>query len=79
LGLARAALISPATQAFGPVFAATVLAAAGLYQLTPLKSACLAHYRSPFDFVLNHWRNGAAGALRWGWSMGFTVSASAGS
>jgi len=65
-GLERAALMSPATQALGPVLAAFVLAAAGLYQLTPLKSACLAHCRSPFDFALNHWHDGTAGALRMG-------------
>ena len=44
--------------------------AAGLYQLTPLKQACLAVCRSPFDFVVNHWRDGAAGALRIGLSHG---------
>jgi predicted metal-binding membrane protein len=65
-GLERAALISPASQALGPVLAALVLAAAGLYQLTPLKSRCLAHCRSPLDFALNHWRDGIAGALRMG-------------
>jgi predicted metal-binding membrane protein len=31
-----------------------------------LKSVCLTHCRSPFDFVLNHWREGAAGAMRMG-------------
>jgi predicted metal-binding membrane protein len=40
--------------------------AAGLYQLTPLKHACLSHCRSPLDFVLNHWRDGAGGALLMG-------------
>ena len=44
--------------------------AAGLYQLTPLKQACLAVCRSPFDFVVNHWRDGAGGALRMGLSHG---------
>jgi predicted metal-binding membrane protein len=69
-GLERAALMSPATQALGPALAAVVVGAAGLYQLTPLKTACLAHCRSPFDFVLNHWRDGAAGALRMGLAHG---------
>ncbi len=40
-GLERAALLSPATGALGPVMAAFAIAAAGLYQLTPLKAACL--------------------------------------
>ncbi len=69
-GLERAALISPATGALGPLLAAVVLAAAGLYQLTPLKTACLAHCRSPLDFVLNHWYDGPAGALRMGFEHG---------
>jgi predicted metal-binding membrane protein len=68
--LEQAALISPATQALAPLWAAAVVAAAGLYQLTPLKTACLSHCRSPFDFVLNHWRDGRAGALRMGWAHG---------
>lgn len=33
----------------------TVLAAAGLYQLTPLKQACLRACRSPRSFALMHW------------------------
>jgi predicted metal-binding membrane protein len=65
-GLQRAALVMPATQSLTPILAAVVIIAAGLYQLTPFKSACLAHCRSPFDFVLNHWRDGVAGALRMG-------------
>ena len=43
---------------------AIVITAIGIYQLTPLKSVCLTHCRSPFDFVLNHWREGGAGAMR---------------
>lgn len=45
---------------------ASVLIAAGLYQLSPLKGACLAHCRSPISFLLRHWRPGAAGAFRLG-------------
>jgi predicted metal-binding membrane protein len=43
-----------------------VLIAAGLYQLTPLKSACLRRCRNPVDFLVTHWRNGKGGALRLG-------------
>ncbi|MCS7256544.1 MAG: DUF2182 domain-containing protein [Thermomicrobium sp.] len=39
---------------------------AGLYQLSPLKRACLTHCRSPLHFVLTHWRDGALGALAMG-------------
>src|SRR6476646_10463485 len=36
----------------GPWVAGGALAVAGLYQLTPLKSACLRHCRSPLHFLL---------------------------
>lgn len=40
-----------------------VLAAAGLYQFTPLKRACLRACRSPRSFALAHWRGRRAPAL----------------
>ncbi|MBI4199535.1 MAG: DUF2182 domain-containing protein [Chloroflexi bacterium] len=43
-----------------------VLAAAGLYQLSPVKGACLSQCRTPMGFVLRFWRRGYAGALRMG-------------
>ena len=39
-----------------------VLAVAGVWQLTPLKDACLARCRSPIGFLLSEWRPGLAGA-----------------
>jgi predicted metal-binding membrane protein len=51
--------------ASGPI-AGTVLVAAGLYQLTPLKEACLKHCQHPLLFLLHHWRPGAIGAFRMG-------------
>jgi predicted metal-binding membrane protein len=45
---------------------AVLLIAAGLYQLTPLKYACLQHCRSPLVFISQHWRPGEWGALRMG-------------
>src|SRR3954451_12086273 len=65
-GLERAALIAPTTGSLAPVLGALIVIAAGVYQLTPLKSVCLTQCRSPFDFVLNHWREGSAGAMRMG-------------
>jgi predicted metal-binding membrane protein len=47
-------------------FSAAVLAAAGLYQLSPLKSACLANCRGPVEFLTRHWRPGCAGAFAMG-------------
>lgn len=46
--------------------AAVLLIAAGLYQLSPLKDACLSRCRSPADFLTRHYRPGAAGAARLG-------------
>lgn len=45
-------------------FSATVLFAAGLYQCSPLKQACLAQCRSPVGFLTRHWRPGWRGS--WG-------------
>ena len=50
----------------GPYVVAALLAFAGIYELTPLKSVCLRHCRSPMHFVLGGWRNGVGGALRMG-------------
>jgi len=45
---------------------AALLAGAGLYQLSPLKTLCLSHCRSPAAFLARHWRPGYPGALRLG-------------
>jgi predicted metal-binding membrane protein len=50
----------------GPYVAGGAIAAAGLYELTPLKRVCLRHCRSPLHFVLTGWHKGSAGALRMG-------------
>src|SRR5262245_35022617 len=44
----------------------TVLVAACIYQLTPLKDLCLSKCRTPITFIMMSWRDGAAGALRMG-------------
>ncbi len=49
-----------------PRNAGAVLIAAGLYQLSPLKSACLRQCRSPGQFLSRHWRPGVGGAVRLG-------------
>jgi len=45
---------------------AGLLVAAGLYQLSPFKAACLAQCRSPVEFLARHWRPGRRGAFRLG-------------
>jgi predicted metal-binding membrane protein len=69
-GLEQTALMSPMTQRLTPALGAALIVVAGVYQLTPFKYVCLTHCRSPFDFVLNHWRDGAVGALRMGFEHG---------
>lgn len=39
-----------------------VLVAAGTYQITPIKQACLRRCRTPIGFLAAHWRDGAGGA-----------------
>ena len=41
----------------------TLLIAAGLYQLSPLKTVCLAQCRAPASFLARHWRPHAVGAF----------------
>ena len=50
----------------GRVYSAGVLVAAGIYQLTPLKNACLRQCRNPARFLSLHYRPGQWGALRMG-------------
>ena len=50
----------------GQYLAAGILIGAAVYQLTPLKDVCLRHCRSPFSFLIHHWRPGGTGALRMG-------------
>src|SRR5262245_43602380 len=55
--------VSPAHLAGG------FLIAAGLYQLTPLKTVCLNHCRGPAAFLAAHWR-ALSGAFRMGLAHG---------
>jgi len=50
----------------GPYVAGAVIVAAGIYQLTPMKDACLRRCRSPMMFLLTAWRPGRMGALQMG-------------
>jgi predicted metal-binding membrane protein len=54
----------------GPYVVGGAIAAAGLYQLTPLKDVCLRHCRSPIHFLAHGWRDGARGAFRMGFTHG---------
>jgi predicted metal-binding membrane protein len=50
----------------GRYLAGGVIAAAAIYQLTPLKNVCLTKCRSPLGFVVGAWRDGRWGALAMG-------------
>jgi predicted metal-binding membrane protein len=52
-----------------------LLIAAGIYQLTPFKTACLEQCRAPAVFIAAHWRRGALGGWRMGSSTASTASA----
>ena len=69
-GLERTALLSPAMKTTSIAVAGIVLIAAGVYQWTPLKRACLQRCRSPLEFVMLHWRAGTRGAFTMGFRHG---------
>jgi predicted metal-binding membrane protein len=61
--LQQAALLSPMMASRSTALSGALLIAAGLYQLTPLKHACLEHCRMPVHFLSRHWRRGTGGAF----------------
>ena len=52
--LERAALLTPMMAAASDMFSGAVLIAAGVYQWTPLKDACLRQCQSPLLFIQRH-------------------------
>ncbi len=62
-GLSRLGTLSPAMASRSTVVAGSILVAAGLYQWTPLKQACLVRCRSPLEFLMRYWRVGYRGAV----------------
>lgn len=68
--LQHAALIDAGMALASKPLSAVLFAAAGVYQLTPLKDRCLSRCREPLAFLMTHWRPGAGGALRMGFENG---------
>jgi predicted metal-binding membrane protein len=62
-GLHQAAMLSTTMTATSPALNGGLLIAAGVFQLTPLKRACLKGCRSPLSFLMSEWREGRAGAF----------------
>jgi predicted metal-binding membrane protein len=65
-GLHTAALLSPMMVVTSPIIGGILLITAGLFQWTPLKSACLHQCRSPLGFLMQEWRDGRWGAFHMG-------------
>ncbi len=61
LGLMSLMMATPSYRLGG-----SILIAAGLWQLTPIKGVCLRHCRSPMGFLAQSWRPGRLGAFRMG-------------
>ena len=64
--LAKLLFVSSMMEVTSPVVGATLLLVAGVYQLTPIKQACLRTCQSPLGFLMSRWRAGLAGAFRMG-------------
>jgi predicted metal-binding membrane protein len=60
--LQRLDLVTTMMQSGSYYLSAALFVAAGLYQFSPLKQACLAYCRSPDGFILSEWRDGTLGA-----------------
>ena len=65
-GLHTGGALSSMTGRVAPATGGALLIAAGLFQWTPLKHACLNHCRSPIGFFVRNWRDGTVGAAMMG-------------
>ena len=59
-------MMAVASSAFG----GGLLVAAGIYQISPLKSACLRKCQTPLMYFTHHWKKDASGAFQMGLSHG---------
>jgi predicted metal-binding membrane protein len=66
LALQRAGLITPDMRLASTALAGALLVAVGAWQWSPLKASCVSRCRSPLGFMMNEWRDGAAGAFGMG-------------
>jgi predicted metal-binding membrane protein len=69
-GFQEAEVLSHMLKLRNPVLAGSILIAAGIFQFTSIKAACLRKCRTPIGFVMTEWRSGRIGALRMGLSHG---------
>ena len=64
--LMRQMILTPMLEVSGGGASALLLAIAGIYQVTPLKQACLTTCQSPMASLTRRWRSGSVGAFRMG-------------
>lgn len=64
--LARGELLSAMMMSTSKLLGTGLLLAAGVWQLTPFKTVCLRHCRSPISFLSTHWHPGVGGAFSMG-------------
>ena len=69
-GLHSASLLSPMMETSNNVLGGVILLAAGAFQWSPIKYACLTNCRSPLGFIMSEWREGTGGALSMGLHQG---------
>jgi predicted metal-binding membrane protein len=70
LGLAQAGAMAEAGPGLSPWVSAALLAAAGAYQFSGAKEACLAKCRHPLMFFMEHWAPGVRPAFAMGARLG---------
>ena len=64
--LYRIALLDGRSLSVGPWAGAVVLVAAGLFQFSTQKNACLSQCRAPVGYFMTEWREGRLGAVKMG-------------
>jgi predicted metal-binding membrane protein len=69
-GLDRSGLLTMGMASASRVLGGGLLVAAGVWQLTPLKRACLTRCQNPLQFLAHRWRSGPGGFLRMGMEHG---------
>lgn len=65
-GFQSVAFLSPGLATTSSVLGGAILIAAGLYQWSPLKRACLRECQNPISFLSTSWREGRPGAVLMG-------------
>ena len=63
-------LLNPMMNSTSYLMSGATLILAGIYQLTPMKDACLNQCRTPLGFIMASWRDGSLGAFKMGFHHG---------